>query len=333
MGLAAPTAADSSLELPLLLSISFFQGLLLILAAPGVVGLLRWFKARMQRRRGPDIRQPYFDLEKLLRRPAVRSEKTSWIFAQAPKVLFVVHGSLVFMLPVFHEATLITADLITVIYVLALGRFVLCLAGLDSGTGFGAMGSGREMFFQFLTEIGLIMVVAALMIQWNTADLGELLFHHRDLAFWGLLARPELMLLGLALALLVIMESGRIPIDNPASHLELTMAQRAIALEYAGRDLALIEWAEMIKMFVLLALLGGLFLPLPGLSIPVNGTDWGLIGLALVGVAVKIVVLLFLLAIWELAQPKLRLRAADRLGLVAIVLSLITILYSVIGTR
>src|SRR6266536_1770837 len=148
--------------------LGLIQGALLILAAPAFVGLIRWVKARLQLRQGPPIRQPYLDLQKLMRRPAVQPVNVSLVFALTPKVLLITCGSLAFMVPAFSEATFVRADLITLIYVLALARFAICLAGLDSGAGFGSMGSGREMFFQFLTEIGLVLFAAALMIQWRT---------------------------------------------------------------------------------------------------------------------------------------------------------------------
>lgn len=310
--------------------IGLIQGGVLILAAPAIAGLIRCVKARLQLRQGPRIWQPYADLYKLMRRPAVRPVTTSRIFALAPKVLFIAYGSLVFMVPVFSAQTLLAVDLIVVIYVLGLARFFMCLAGLDSGTAFGGMGAGREMFFYFLTEVGLILFSAALMIEWKTTTLsgasGLLAMHSKPDVF---LDRPELMLLGISLALLVAIECGRLPVDNPAARLELTMAERALVLEYAGRDLALIELAEMIKLSVLVMLLGGLFAPLPYVAIANTGLELE----AIFGVLIRLLVLPIILALWELFRPKLALRSVGSFGMVGIALSLITILYAVTAQR
>lgn len=307
--------------------LGLIQGSLLIIVAPALVGLIRWLKARLQLRQGPPLWQPYVDLIKLMRRPAVRPSTTSSIFALTPKVLFITYGSLAFMVPVFTTQTLLTVDLLVMIYVLGLARFFLCLAGLDSGTGFGGMGAGREMFFAFLTEISLILFAAALMIEWQTTTLGgEGGLLARQGEFDTFLDRPELMLLGIALALLVLLECGRLPVDNPTGHLELMMAQRALVLEYAGRDLALIELAEMIKLLMLLALLGGLFVPLPWAVLTIKGP----IALAIISAAVKLGLLALILALWELICPRLPLRSVGSFSLVGMALSLIaTILHTV----
>ena len=141
--------------------IGLIQGTLLILLAPGLVGLLRYFKARLQARprRMTNIFQPYRDLHKLMGKPAIRSKTSSWVFAMTPTALFVAYVWLVFMVPVFHPATLIAGDLIVVIYVLGLARFSLSLAGLDAGAPFAGLGSSREMFLHFLTEIGFILFI------------------------------------------------------------------------------------------------------------------------------------------------------------------------------
>ncbi|NJN66555.1 MAG: formate hydrogenlyase [Chloroflexaceae bacterium] len=310
--------------------IGLAQGTLLILAAPGVVGLLRTIKAQLQLRQGAGVLQPYRDLFKLLRKPAVRSNATSWIFASTPSVLFVAYSLLVFMVPVVHPATLISGDFVLAIYVLGLARFSLSLAGLDTGTPFGGLGSSREMFFHFLTEIGLVLVVVGLMIHWNTIDVQQVFEAHWRLGLGAFFTRPELLLLTLSLALLVLFESERIPIDNPSTHLELTMAHKAILLEYAGRDLALVEWAEMIKLTFLLTLLGNLFLPFPSLlatgAIPV--VLW-----SVPAYGGKMVLLVLLLALWELGQPKLRLREVVAPGFTAMLLSLVAIIYTIYTTE
>jgi len=308
--------------------LGLFQGAFLIFLAPGLIGLLRYLKARMQLRPRPAgyILQPYRDLLKLMRKPAVRSATTSWVFAATPAILFAAYGLLAFMVPVFHPSTLIASDLIVVMYVLGLARFCLSLAGLDAGAPFTGLGSSREMFFHLLTEIGLILFIVAIIIRTGIINLSDIVAAHWQL---NLFTEPALILLALSLALLILFECERIPIDNPATHLELTMAHKAITLEYAGRDLALLEWAEMIKLTFLLTVLINLFLPFPAFAGP--GRDAGILGqiLALAFFGAKIFLLTLILALWELAQPKLRLRTVIRPGLAAMVLSLTAIIYTI----
>ncbi len=306
-----------------------FQGLLLILLAPCMIGVLRKLEAWLELRQGPGIFQPYRDIVKLMRKPAMRARTTSRLFAITPYVLFSVYGLLCLLAPVFHRATLASVDLIVVIYLLGMARFAFSLAGLDAGSSFGGLGSSRQMFVHLLTEIGLVLVIIALMVKWNTVSLTAIFDKHWELGYVNFLAEPELILLALSLALLILLESARIPIDNPATHLELTMSHKAIALEYAGRDLALIEWAEMIKLGFLLTLLGNLFLPFPRWADPMHSIGPSGLALAFGGYCAKLILLLLLLAFWELSQPKLRLRSIIGPSLVAIVLSLTAIIYTI----
>lgn len=299
------------------------QGLFLLLVAPLVSGLLKTVRAGLQgRMRGwGNMIQPYRDLIKLFKKPAVRPQTASWLFACVPCLLFVIYGLLAFMVPVFSTHAPVSADLILVIYLLGLARFTLSLAGLDTGAPFGGLGGGREMFFHFLTEIGLILVLVALALQWNTVNLDMLYIEHAEIGF-GLLTSPALLLLAPAFAGLILFETGRIPVDNQDTHLELTMAQKAITLEYAGRDLALIEWAEMSKLAFLLAVFVKLFLPFPLLALfgetrVFASTDFLL----------KIVLVVIGLALWETGRPKLRLRKVVGPALVSMVFSVLSIVY------
>jgi formate hydrogenlyase subunit 4 len=309
------------------LSIQFLQGICLIAIAPLVTGLLRFFKARLQQRRRSitTVWQPYRDLIRLIAAPSVRASTTSWVFALTPAILLVAYGFLSFVVPVFYPKPLVATDFIVVIYILGLARFTLSLAGLDAGAPFGGLGSSREMFLHFLTEIGLMLFLAGLVLYWNTMELGELFARHSELGF-GFLLKPSLILLGLSLAIILLFETGRIPIDNPATHLELTMSHKAITLEYAGRDLAVNEWAEMIKLGFMLTLFGDLFLPSPNLSSLALPTNL-LVNSLLLGIVflLKTVLLVLVLAIWETLQPKLRLRKVKETAFAAIALSLLAI--------
>lgn len=308
-----------------------FQGFVLILFAPLSVGLLRWLEARLQRRQGPGILQPYRDIAKLLAKPAVRPVQASIIFASTPFVLFAVYGVVTFMLPVFSPDTLLRGDLIVIIYLWGLARFTLSLAGLDAGASFGNLGASREMFLHFLTEIGLALLVIVLAIRWGTTSLADILQYHWSLGLLKFLIEPELVLLGGALFLLILFEAERIPVDNPATHLELTMAQRAVTVEFAGRDLALIEWAEAIKLLTLMTLLCHLFIPVPfeEYLTPLGGGSTIIVttATAILAYAVRIGLLLIGLALWEAGQPKRRLRNVPRVAFISVALSATAIMY------
>lgn len=312
-------------------SIGLFQGLVLIAMAPLTVGILRWVKARLQGRRAPWVFQPYFDLAKLLAKPAVRPQSASFISALAPYVLIVSYGLLVFMVPVAAPHSLLRGDLILLVYVLGLARFTMSLAGLDTGAALAGLGSSREMFLYFLTEIGLALVIVALALLWRTTDIAFVLNKHWGLGVRGFLSEPELIPLGLSLLLLVLFEAERLPVDNPATHLELTMSQRAITLGFAGRDLALIEWAEAIKLMVLVTLTSHLFVPLPFPQVlsPIGDNLISFVT-AWLGYFMRAGILLLILAVWESTQPKVRLRNTPRLALTAITLSTIAILYAMV---
>ncbi len=313
------------------LALRGLQGIALILIAPGIAGLLAYLKSWLQQRQRPfrNVWQSYRDLLKLARKPAVRAETTSWLFALVPSLLFVAYALLAFLVPVFLPTPLIRADLILVIYILGLARFSLSLAGLDAGAPFGGLGGSREMFLQFLTEIGLVLVLAGLALNWGTLRLDMLFEWHWALGA-GLFLRPDLLLLGLALAALILFEAGRVPIDNPATHLELTMGGKAITLDYAGRDLALIEWAEMIKLTFLLTLFHGLFVPYVLPPVLIEQARLIEYNLLLGGnYIIKMLFLVLVLAVWESSQPKLRLRKVVGPALVSIVFSLIAIVYVV----
>lgn len=295
-----------------------FQGIILILVAPALTGWLNWVKAYFQKRprRLAFILQPYRDIYKLVHVPAVRPQTTSWLFALAPWVIFVAYGLLVFALPVFGEP-LLKVDVIVVIYFLGLARFTLALTGWDAGAPFGGLGSSREMFFHFLTEIGLFFVFAILAAHWQTGDLTKIASEHAAMIpkmIDDLSPQPGLtvdaiqdlglIFLAIAFAGILLFETGRIPVDNPATHLELTMANKAILLEFAGRDMALLEWAEMIKFAFLVALFGVLFLPC--------NVGIGIIDTLLL--FVRVMILTVGLAFWEVIQPKKRLGQVPRLA-------------------
>jgi formate hydrogenlyase subunit 4 len=236
------------------------QMILVLLLAPGVTGLIRKLKARLLRRQGPPVLQPYRDLLRLLRKEVVLADNASWLFRAAPYLIFATTWVAAALVPTFATGLLFnwTADLIAIVALLGSARFFLTLAGMDVGTGFGGIGSSREVMIASLAEPAMIMIVFSLALLVGSTQLSNIA---------QFMVSPNVGLrvtLGLALISLVmvgIAENARIPVDNPATHLELTMVHEAMVLEYSGRHLALIELAASLKLLLYLSLIACLFLP------------------------------------------------------------------------
>jgi formate hydrogenlyase subunit 4 len=237
------------------------QLFLLLVLSPLVTGVIRTLKARLQTRRGPGILQPYRDLQKLFSKGMVIPETASWIFTATPWVVFFSTILAGLMIPmVAAEAPLgLFGGVLAVIYLLGLGRFFLALSGMDSGSSFGGLGSSREMTISALAEPAMMLAIFTVAIGAGSTGLTEI----AGAAIgqnWRFLA-PSQMFAFAALALVLIAETGRIPVDNPDTHLELTMIHEAMILEYSGPYLALLEWAASIKQLVLMTLLINCFWP------------------------------------------------------------------------
>jgi len=237
------------------------QGLLALLVAPGLVGLVRWLKARLQNRRGAPPWLPYFELIKLFGKEVVVSNNASWLFRSAPYVVFATTLTVTLLIP-FLTAPLpfdYIGDLLMVVYLLLLGTFVLALAGLDPGTAFGGMGASREMTVAAIAEPTIALAIFGLALGAGSTNLGRIVT--TTLGNPGLAISPGHLLAFAAFFIVTLAETGRIPVDNPATHLELTMIHEAMVLEYSGRYLALIEWAAWLKLFIFFTLLANLFIP------------------------------------------------------------------------
>ena len=237
------------------------QLFLLLVLSPLVTGVIRTLKARLQTRRGPGILQPYRDLQKLFSKGMVIPETASWIFTATPWVVFFSTILAGLMIPmVAAEAPLgLFGGVLAVIYLLGLGRFFLALSGMDSGSSFGGLGSSREMTISALAEPAMMLAIFTVAIGAGSTGLTEI----AGAAIgqnWRFLA-PSQMFAFAALSLVLIAETGRIPVDNPDTHLELTMIHEAMILEYSGPYLALLEWAASIKQLVLMTLLINCFWP------------------------------------------------------------------------
>jgi formate hydrogenlyase subunit 4 len=279
------------------------QTLLVAAGAPLLVGLLRTLKARLAGRRGPNPWQPYFDLAKLLRKETVVSETTSWLFGVTPYVLAATMLVAAAVVPVIvtRPALAFAGNVVLLMYLFMLGTFFLALAGLDSGSAFGGMGSSRGIAVAALAEPTIMLAVFALAIRTGTINLGGVA--ERIGSDPVLAAHPGHLLAFLAFFIVMVAENGRLPVDNPATHLELTMIHEAMVLEYSGHYLALVEWAGAMKLFLFLTLLANLFFPwwIPS---DVAALPMLLGALALAG---KLVLLAAALAVIETVVAKLRL--------------------------
>ena len=272
------------------------------LGAPLLVGTVRTLKARLVGRRGPLPWQPYLDLRKLLGKTPVVSETTSWVFRVTPYVLAGAMLVAAVAAPVLtSRPPLAFAGIILLMSLFLLGTFFLALAGLDAGSAFGGMGSSRGVAVAALAEPTVILAVFALALRANTTNLGGIV--ERVAAEPVLAINPAHLLAFAAFFIVMLAETGRLPVDNPATHLELTMIHEAMVLEYSARHLALVEWAGAMKLLLFLTLLANLFFPW---GVPADATPASIV-LGLLALGGKLVVLTAALALLETAVAKLRL--------------------------
>jgi formate hydrogenlyase subunit 4 len=298
------------------------QLVLLLMLAPLVSGLIKTLKARLQMRRGPGLLQPYSDIYKLLRKGMVIPNTASWLFSATPYVVFLATLLAGLMAPMVAADTPIGlfGGVLAVVYLLGLGRFFVALSGLDAGSPFGGLGSSREMTVSALAEPTLMLAVFTVAIGAGSTSLAEIARVAINQQ-WRFLAPSQALALA-ALFLVLIAETGRIPVDNPATHLELTMIHEAMILEYSGPYLALIEWAASIKQLVLMTLMINVFWPF-GLS-----TAWSLSGVwaGLGWLALKLLILSCTVVLVETANAKMRLFRVPELMAVAFTLGALALI-------
>jgi formate hydrogenlyase subunit 4 len=312
------------MPLPTGYTVAIAQTALALLLAPGLVGLIRWLKARLQNRRGAPVWQPYLELRKLFAKEVVVSSNASWLFRAAPFVVFASTVAVAFLVPVLAVPLPFdfVGDLLVVVYLLLLGTFFLALAGLDPGSAFGGMGSSREMTVAALSEPTVALAIFALALGAGSTNLGQIVA--RTMADPAAAVSPGYLLAFGALFVVTLAENGRLPVDNPATHLELTMIHEAMILEYSGRYLALIEWAAWLKVLLFFSLLGNLFVPWGVASV----LTWAALGWALATLLAKLVVLAVALAVFETRVAKLRLFRVPELLAVSFVLGVLAITVS-----
>jgi len=236
---------------PLLIEV--LQIAILLAAAPLFAGWVKMLKCWTQGRSTPGLLQPYRDLRKLFAKDVVLAENASWIFRFAPYLVFGISVLAGGIIPIVSTDLPLsaTADVIALVALFAIARFFTALAGMDIGTAFGGMGSSREMTIASLAEPAMLMAVFAVSLVAKSTSLSQMAL---VVSQGHSLLRPSLVFALLAFILIALAETGRVPVDNPATHLELTMIHEAMVLEYSGRHLALIEWAGMMKLFLFVVL-------------------------------------------------------------------------------
>ena len=281
---------------------ALLQAALLLAIAPLVRGTIVKMKARLQNRQGPPLLQGYRDLAKLLRKETVRSETATWVYAAGPLMYFATSVTATMFVPVLVAAAPLerAGGVLALVGTLALGRFFLAAAALDTGSPFGGMGASREMAIAAIAEPALLLGLFAAALAAGSLNLGELV---RVLLARGPSYHPSELLAMAGLFIVLIAETGRIPVDNPATHLELTMIHEAMVLEYSGPDLALVEWASALKEVLYITLLIDLFVPfgvaaaITPLAIVVAAAAW----------AGKVLVVAVAVTLVESTNAKLRL--------------------------
>jgi formate hydrogenlyase subunit 4 len=305
------------------------QLLITVALAPLLTGIVRKVKARLTGRRGADLLQPYRDTVRLLRKDVVLAHNASWLFRSAPYLMFTAIWLAAAIVPTFAVGLPLghTADLIALVALLGSARFVLALAGMDVGTSFGGIGSSREMMIASLAEPAMLTVTFTVaMIARSTS-----LPHIAEFILTNHVGIRVSLLLGLVSLLMVaVAENARIPVDNPATHLELTMVHEAMVLEYSGRHLALVEMAGMLKMLLYISLIAAVFVP------------WGMalgevtprsLALGLATYAAKLGAGAILLGVFETSIAKMRVfRVAEFLG-GALLLGLLAAIFLYVSQR
>lgn len=294
-----------------------FQVIFILLIAPFFTGVIRKMKSKVQHKIGASVFQPYYDLMKLFRKDLVVSSTSSWIYNLAPYIYFITSLVAVSCLPVVYQLTGFTfyTDLLIIVYLLVTGRIFMALAGLDTGSTFGGMGSSREMLVSALVEPALFLVIISVsarsgVASTNVSLIYEYAVNHTETAFTSMN-----ILLFFSMLMILIAESSRIPVDDPSTHLELTMVHEAMVLEYSGRQLAFIELGTHIKQFVFMTFMANILMPI--------GFNVENIFLGLGIYILKILIITILLGLVELNTVKLRLFSIPNFAAIAFIVSIL----------
>lgn len=305
--------------------LAFIQAVLFVVFAPLFASWIKRVKCWLQNRRPPPLLQPYWDLQRLFSKQVVMSVDASPIFRFTPYIVAAATllAAVVVPLIAINLPTAAIADVIVLAGFFALARFFQALAGMDIGTAFGGMGASREMTISALAEPAMLMAVFTLAMVASSTNLSTVINH---ILADGLVLRPSLLFALLSLVLVGIAETGRIPVDNPATHLELTMIHEAMILEYSGRHLALIEWAAQLKLMIYGVLIANIFFPW-GIASEITPLT---LSTAIVAITGKLMVLGTVLAVGETVMAKMRLFRVTAFLVLALTLALIGILSHIV---
>lgn len=285
------------------LGLNIVQALVLLAFAPLIAGIINKVKAFLQKRQGASVLQEYFDLRKWWKKPTILTPHTSVIFILAPVAYFVTSFLAASMVPGFLAGQASISDAFVFVYILALGRFFMTLSSMDAATSFGGMGGSREIYISVLVEPAVMLAILINSLRYHSTTLSSMVIDY-DGAYFTVSAA----LACVAFFLVILAENSRLPVDNPDTHLELTMIHEGMTLEYSGPLLTLIHLGSMLKIMVFLTLFGALYLPL---AVPL---------------AVKILFGAVLIGIVEILNNKMRLfKVRVYLG-AAIVLLLLAII-------
>jgi len=303
------------------LAAAILQAALVVGGAPLLVGIMRRVRAVLEGRAGPPIVQPWRDLRKLMHKDRVIPANSGWVFSTTPLVLVATAVLAAGIVPFLTTASALdqAGDLFAVVYLLLLGTVFLSLAGLDTGTAFGGMGSSREMTIAALAEPTILLSIFALSVGTGSSNLAAIVSNTMNRP--SSVVSPGSVLAFAALAVVTLAETGRIPVDNPSTHLELTMIHEAMILEYAGLDLAAVELTSHMRLVLFLCLLANLFVPW-GIATTTRPVD--LIA-ATAAVAAKIGVLGIAVAAFEVFVAKLRLFRVPELLAASFVLAFLAV--------
>ncbi len=296
-----------------------------VVVSPLFISMIKKVKALAQGRRGPSLLQAYYNTWKLLKKETVYSTNSSWVMRTTPYVNMAVMCVAALFVPMVLMPAPVSSigNIILFLYLLALAKFFMALSGLDAGSTFGGMGSSREMTLSAIIEPVIIVVFAALAFAMKTTNMIEMFL--RILNSGALFSNPVLILVSISVFIIIIVESARVPVDNPETHLELTMVHEAMILEQSGKNLAMMEWSHAIKQLLLMGILINIIFP-AGIA-----TELTLAGIVISALAfiIKASVLSAIIGIFESSIAKSRLFHLPDLFMIALFFSLATILIEV----
>lgn len=296
------------------------QLIIVLLVAPLFTGIIKKLKALIQHRKGAPVLQLYFDIYKLFKKDVVASETASWVFGATPYIYFITVLSAFIFVPVVPGLFSFgfAGDAIMIVYMLALGRFFMALSGLDTGSSFGGMGSSREMMISALVEPAFIVSIFTIGLNAKAGATSIQRIYDASVQQGFALINPVYILIFAAMLIIIIAETARIPVDDPATHLELTMVHEAMILEYSGRYLALIEYGSALKQLLLITIVVNVFMPFGASAV----TAAGLLGAILLYV-VKVLIVTVIIGLIEINTVKLRIFSVPNLAAIAFILSVI----------